>query len=277
MQVSVLWPSLILNSLVVLCQSQQMPSYLTATDYANAAFVDTSQPMKILLNDQHFHAKRFRRGSVVSFETDKWPNGRVPYILSSAYTPVQRAILARSMAAYSTKTCIRFVPKEPNDRDYIVISKLDGCYADFARVGGRQQVSLADECIDYATIIHELMHVIGFIHEHQRDDRDSFVEIKWKNVIDGANADFDKISSVGLSNYGESYDYFSIMHYEATEGSKNGKNTIESKTPGFTPLMGKSTDFTRADLTRINKAYKCFTGSNSIVRQRVMMAQQRHY
>ena len=35
------------------------------------------------------------------------------------------------------------------------------CYADFARVGGRQQVSLADECIDYATIIHELMHVIG--------------------------------------------------------------------------------------------------------------------
>lgn len=91
-------------------------------------------------------------------------------------------------------------------------------------MGGRQQVSLADECIDYATIIHELMHVIGFIHEHQRDDRDSFVKIVWKNVIDGlsflhllsliksgrlgANSDFDKISSVGLSNYGESYDYF---------------------------------------------------------------------
>lgn len=59
------------------------------------------------------------------------------------------------------------------------------CYADFARVGGRQQVSLADECIDYATIIHELMHVIGFIHEHQRDDRDQFVRIVWRNVIDG--------------------------------------------------------------------------------------------
>lgn len=29
------------------------------------------------------------------------------------------------------------------------------------------------------------MHVIGFIHEHQRDDRDSFVKIIWKNVIDG--------------------------------------------------------------------------------------------
>lgn len=65
------------------------------------------------------------------------------------------------------------------------------------------------------------MHVIGFIHEHQRDDRDSYVKIIWKNIIDGlfqgvttprmilgANADFDKISSVGLSNYGEGYDFF---------------------------------------------------------------------
>ncbi|KAI6235998.1 Metalloendopeptidase [Aphelenchoides besseyi] len=256
-----------LQSLNMLCNAAHLPTYLTATDFANARYVDVDQPMKVQLNDQHFHAKRFRRGSVVSFETDKWPGGRVPYVLSTAYTPSQRAILARSMAAYSTKTCIRFVPKEPTDRDYIVISKLDGCYADFARVGGRQQVSLADECIDYATIIHELMHVIGFIHEHQRDDRDTFVKIIWKNVIDGANADFDKISSVGLSNYGEPYDYFSIMHYESTEGSKNGQNTIESKTVGYTPLMGKSTDFTRGDLNRINKAYKCFNGANTILRQ----------
>jgi len=35
------------------------------------------------------------------------------------------------------------------------------CFADFSRVGGRQQVSLVDECIEYATIIHEFMHVIG--------------------------------------------------------------------------------------------------------------------
>lgn len=38
----------------------------------------------------------------------------------------QRAVLARSMAAYASKTCIRFVPKEAKDRDYITIQKLDG-------------------------------------------------------------------------------------------------------------------------------------------------------
>lgn len=64
------------------------------------------------------------------------------------------------------------------------------CYADFARVGGPQQVSLADECIDYPTIIHEFMHVIGFIHEHQREDRDGFVNIIWRNVIPGDLSEF---------------------------------------------------------------------------------------
>ncbi|KAE9549800.1 hypothetical protein FO519_006981, partial [Halicephalobus sp. NKZ332] len=202
-------------------------------------------------------SQRSRRGSVVAFETDKWPQGRVPYVLSSAYTTSQRAVLARAIAAYNAKTCIRFVPKAPTDKDYIVISKLDGCYADFARVGGKQQVSLSDECVDYPTVIHELMHVIGFIHEHQRDDRDGYVKIVWENIINGANSDFDKLSSVGLSNYGETYDYFSIMHYENTEGSRNGKSTIEAKIPAFTSLMGKSTDFTHGDLNRINRAYKC--------------------
>ncbi|VDM49566.1 unnamed protein product [Toxocara canis] len=169
----------------------------------------------------------------------------------------QRAVIARAISAYNAFTCIRFVPKEPQDGDYVVISKLDGCYADFARVGGRQQVSLADECVRYTTVIHELMHVIGFIHEHQRDDRDAYVEILWDNIIPGASTDFDKLSSEGLSYYGEAYDYFSIMHYEATEGSRNGRNTIEAKFGPYTKLMGKGNDFSTADLNRINRAYKC--------------------
>lgn len=48
-------------------------------------------------------------------------------------------------------------------------------------------------------------------------------------IFTGANTDFDKLSNLGLSYYGEHYDYSSIMHYEANEGSRNGKNTIEAK------------------------------------------------
>lgn len=33
--------------------------------------------------------------------------------------------------------------------------------------------------------IHEIMHILGFAHEHKRSDRDNYVEIKWENVQDG--------------------------------------------------------------------------------------------
>ncbi|VDP17293.1 unnamed protein product [Onchocerca flexuosa] len=216
--------------------------FLNSVDFFNANFVNTSEPLRISGNDQRFPLKRKKRGSAVIFENDKWPNGRVPYVISSAYTLHQRAVIARAMAAYAARTCIRFVPRQIFDADYIIISKTDGCFADFAHVGGGpQQVSLADECLNYATVIHEFMHVIGFIHEHQR-----------------AHTDFEKLTSVRLSYYGESYDYFSIMHYESTEGSRNGKNTIEARIQAITPLMGKSVDFSLSDINKINRAYKCY-------------------
>ncbi|KJH43830.1 astacin [Dictyocaulus viviparus] len=243
------------------------PNFLTEIDFINGARLPRdSKRMIPLFNDQRFPrmAKRGRRsgGVGVASSIDKWPGGRVPYMLSSAYNEHQRAVIASAVAGYQTKTCIRFVPRTPFDRDYVVISKMDGCYADFARVGGRQQVSLADECINYATVIHELMHVIGFIHEHQREDRDRYVSILYQNIIPGISMDFDKLSAFDLSYYGENYDYSSIMHYEKNEGSKNGWNTIEPKDRRYLNVMGRSTDFSASDLMRINRAYSCWTYLN---------------
>ncbi|EFO25050.2 zinc metalloproteinase nas-1 [Loa loa] len=160
--------------------------FLNPVDFFNANFVNINEPLRISANDQHFTKKRKKRGSAVILENDKWPNGRIPYVISSDYTLYQRAIIARAIAAYAARTCIRFIPRQLFDTDYIIISKTDGCFADFAHVGGGPQyVSLSDECLNYATVIHELMHVIGFIHEHQRNDRDYFVNILWQNIIPG--------------------------------------------------------------------------------------------
>uniref|UniRef100_A0A915Q593 Metalloendopeptidase n=1 Tax=Setaria digitata TaxID=48799 RepID=A0A915Q593_9BILA len=223
---------------------------------------EDKEDMYICLSEScldQIEGRKKRDGSAVIFENDKWPNGRIPYVISSVYTLYQRATIARAISAYAARTCIRFTPRESFDIDYIIISKTNGCFADFAHVGGGpQQVSLTDECLNYATVIHELMHVIGFIHEHQRDDRDYFVNILWQNIIPGASTDFEKLTSLRLSHYGESYDYFSIMHYESTEGSRNGENTIEAKIQAVTPLMGRTADFSSSDIKRINRAYNCY-------------------
>lgn len=60
------------------------------------------------------------------------------------------------------------------------------------------------------------------------------------------------MTSVKLSYYGEGYDYFSIMHYESVEGSRNGENKIEARIQVVTPLMDKSADFSLSDINRIN-------------------------
>ncbi|CAJ0596829.1 unnamed protein product [Cylicocyclus nassatus] len=255
--VPAVWPLLLV--IATASSTWLKPNYLTELDFLNAAELPPpTRRARHLYHDIRFSKRRAKRsgGVAVSSQADKAAASCIA--TTSVLGESQRAVIAQAIAGYQARTCIRFVPKAQTDRDYIVISKLDGCYADFARVGGRQQVSLADECMDYATIIHELMHVVGFIHEHQRADRDNYVDILYQNIILGANSDFDKLTQLDLSYYGEGYDYLSIMHYESDEGSKNGRNTIEAKDPRYTPLMGKGIDFSPSDLRRLNRAYTCY-------------------
>lgn len=40
------------------------------------------------------------------------------------------------------------------------------CFSEVGRTSGVQVLSLDNGCMEYATIIHEMMHVVGFYHEH---------------------------------------------------------------------------------------------------------------
>ena len=63
-------------------------------------------------------------------------------------------------------------------------------------------VSLGASCKNTkGTIMHELMHVLGFRHEHNRPDRDRHVTIYWDNVISGNDDNsisFIKAFDIGL-------------------------------------------------------------------------------
>lgn len=83
------------------------------------------------------------------------------------------------------------------------------------RIGGEQTVSLSGvHCFYVGTIVHELGHVLGFEHEHQRLDRDEYVVLDPK--LDAKVKDKDmkpnfdpKPNSKNVTRY----DYHSIMHY----------------------------------------------------------------
>ncbi|WKY05705.1 hypothetical protein Q1695_006141 [Nippostrongylus brasiliensis] len=202
------------------------------------------------------HRKGTRRNGVIS-GVKKWPNGRIPYVISGQYTERERAVLARSFQEYHKRTCVRFVARTPLDRDYLYIGKIDGCYSDVGRAGGRQELSLDDGCMQYDTAIHELMHSVGFFHEHERWDRDTHITILWQNIDKDAYDQFGKVDLSESSYYGQMYDYFSIMHYDSLAFSKNGLETMIAKRPAMTAVIGSAIDFSPVDILKMNLMYQC--------------------
>lgn len=58
------------------------------------------------------------------------------------------------------------------------------------RIGGRQNVNLRANRIGYGcfrlgSIMHELMHALGFYHMQSSSVRDKYVKIAWPNIKKG--------------------------------------------------------------------------------------------
>lgn len=184
-----------------------------------------------------------------------WPGGSIPYVISSSFSSQERGLIARAMAEYHQKTCIRFVPRSSH-RDYIHILRGQGCSSSIGRNGGSQVVSLGNGCVHFGVIIHELMHAAGFWHEQSRYDRDNYVTIYWANILPGLQYNFDKNSNAFTTDLGLPYDYSSIMHYGSYAFTKTyGAPTIVPKRSGVT--IGQRNGFSELDIQSLNLLYKC--------------------
>ncbi|KAF7633496.1 hypothetical protein Mgra_00007079 [Meloidogyne graminicola] len=226
-------------------------TFLTKLDFENARkykeLIEAKSRRNSILTQQKYYRgdiqgkaswnlKTFtsRRYNGVSNLIKKWNNGRIPYILGSDYTARERAVLARAFQEYHIRTCIRFVAKTEFDQDFLYIGKIDGCYSDVGRAGGRQELSLDEGCLHLDTVLHELMHSVGFYHEHERWDRDNYLIILWENIDREAVDQFGRVDLVESNYYGQKYDYRSIMHYDSLAFSKNGRETLVAREPEMT-------------------------------------------
>ncbi len=139
---------------------------------------------------------------------------------------------------------------------------MSGCWSYIGNIRrGMQILSLDTHCIYVGTILHELMHDLGFRHEQNRPDRDDYVTIKWDNIKpDSFSQDQFKKYPQGI-DYGIPYDSHSIMHYGSRFFSRNGKPTIVPKIAGVTlsdPLARTEAKImTDSDILAVRIQYKC--------------------
>lgn len=169
-----------------------------------------------------------------------------------------------AMKQYHTYTCLKFVQKEADDRDYLFIqNRQTGCWSSVGRVGGRQELNLQSPgcTTKVGTVMHELMHAVGFLHEHTREDRDSHVDVLTQNIKPGYESDFQKAAPGSTNMFGVQYDYGSVLHYSPNAFSRNGQPTISAKVSSGNSRMGQRENFSEGDLQKINAMYNCGNGA----------------
>lgn len=85
-------------------------------------------------------------------------------------------------------TCVRFIPRTGRETAFVRITNShSGCWSSVGRTGSLQEINLQTPACarQVGTIVHELTHAIGFLHEQNREDRDEYIRILWNNIRKG--------------------------------------------------------------------------------------------
>ncbi|XP_064423181.1 high choriolytic enzyme 1-like isoform X2 [Latimeria chalumnae] len=186
---------------------------------------------------------------------NKSENGKVviPFMISHHFHVGEVQIIREAMEEMQQATCVQFV-EQTNENDFLAIQSRDGCWSFIGRRGGQQPLSLSKYgCVVKGIVEHELLHAIGFHHEQNRSDRDSYVDILFQNIYPGAYPQFRKQNT---NNLGTPYDYTSIMHYGKYAFSRNHKPTIVPK-PDPDVEIGQREHMSQMDIYRVNVLYEC--------------------
>ncbi|KAG6464025.1 zinc metalloproteinase nas-4 [Manduca sexta] len=203
--------------------------------------------------------------SAYTWPNTKWPNDTVVWEFGEdEFGPIQKEAIEEGIRDIERHTCVKFRYREPEDTVFVrVTGGAGGC---FAHVGywesrGIHTLNLARNvpgtgCFRHPTIVHEWMHILGFLHMQSTYNRDDYVKIVEENLRPGTEHNFAIYTSDMVSNLDIEYDYVSCMHYGPFAFSANGEKTIVALQE-HEGDMGQRIFITDKDWLRINRHYNC--------------------
>ncbi|XP_034841319.1 seminal metalloprotease 1-like isoform X2 [Maniola hyperantus] len=200
--------------------------------------------------------------------TKRWPNRTVVYhIVEDDFNATQLKMIEEGMADIANQSCIEFRPRKENSEHAVTIQGSEnGCFSNVGLITKedkedqeegneevRQVLNLAKGCFKHGTVVHEMLHTLGFFHMQSTYDRDDFVEIVWENILSGVEYNFKKYTVDTATDFGISYDYGSVMHYSSVAFTKNGNKTIIPLQENVE--IGQRKGLSEKDVLKLNKMY----------------------
>ncbi|CAM9875772.1 unnamed protein product [Lampetra planeri] len=152
---------------------------------------------------------------------------------------------------FEKKTCVRFIPRS-EEADYIYIHAWEGNWSFLGHQGGDQAMSLEPGKVTKGVVLHELMHVLGFHHEHCRSDRDDHVLVLSHNIDPGGIVDI-KSNEQDLA---APYDCSSIMHYSMYALSSDYMSETITPTTAAKAPIGQRSGLSPLDVLRVQRKYQ---------------------
>ncbi|MBN2771325.1 MAG: leucine-rich repeat protein [Spirochaetes bacterium] len=218
------------------------------------------------------------KGHVNTEKTVFWRYMKIRYFLDSSFSQSEKNNILNSMKLLESVCDIEFVDVNTLDKDpffYTLRIRLLPDYSESSQATlGRQKYSYLHLTKSGAktpgTIVHELCHVLGMSHEHQRYDRDKYVTFHPENTYSdwpGVMSNFETVPRTKMvektflwfhyttediisETYGD-YDYDSIMHYDPYAFSNNGEMTLDAH--GL--RIGQSNHLSEGDRYTLRKIY----------------------
>ncbi|XP_030561437.1 seminal metalloprotease 1 [Drosophila novamexicana] len=193
--------------------------------------------------------------------TKRWPNSLLVYKISDDFDAAHRQAILQGIQTLEETTCVQFREANENDVAFLSITAdSGGCYTSVGYQGKPQQMNLeiypiGEGCFRPGTVLHELMHALGFYHQQSSALRDDFIEVIEENIVPGKEFNFKKYSANVVTDFDMGYDYNSCLHYRPGAFSINGKDTIVPLDE--TAEIGQRTGLSEKDIAKINIMYKC--------------------
>jgi hypothetical protein len=200
-----------------------------------------------------------RNRVAIANNTARWAGGKIPYEIDASI-PSDVAALVRQAAEHirtQTGNCIQWVPRK-GEAKYVRVVKGNGCSSWLGMYGtGVQDLNLGNGCGYIGTVVHEMLHAVGFDHEQNRPDRDNYLNIFRQNIEPGKEFNFDK--TPGGQTY-NNFDFDSVMLYGEYAFSKQRGvlRTMQDKTGKHVltePYDKKG--MTATDVFQVKKFYGC--------------------